>query len=153
MTDEQKIVADIIRDAFAGVNLGSGVGLMQGQGLDDYADDATLAELRSQDESSDWSRIDLDQLNAYSASLAFMDSAGMRFHLPAYLIADLQSGLIATDILFYLAGTSDFSCFHLLDGLQRESIKKFLRIRLSDPGFRFQHSMIEAALKNYWDRD
>jgi hypothetical protein len=151
MTDDEKSVADVIHKAFAGVKLGQGIGLMQGQGLDDYADDAALAELRSRDEADDWGQIDLDQLNAYSASLAFMDPAGMRFHLPAYLIADLQGGVIATDILFYLASMPASGCFRSLDALQRDSVKQFLRLRLSDPDFSFQHAMIKSALENYWD--
>lgn len=42
MTDAERHVADLIRDAFDGVTLGDGIGLLQGQGLDDYADSETL---------------------------------------------------------------------------------------------------------------
>lgn len=153
MTDDEKSVADGIGRAFAGVTLGAGVGLRQGQGLDDYADGATLVELRSLDEANDWSRIDFEQLNAYSAALSFMDSEGMRFHLPAYVIADLQGVLFTTDILFYLTATPDPTYFRLLSVEQRDSIKRFLKLRLADPEFSFHHPLIKLALEQCWDRE
>ena len=53
----------LIQDAFAGVKLGNGVGLMQAQGLDDYADSATCASYRASDEKDDWRRISPEALN------------------------------------------------------------------------------------------
>lgn len=53
----------LIQDAFAGFKLGNGVGLMQAQGLDDYADSATCASYRASDEKDDWRRISPEALN------------------------------------------------------------------------------------------
>lgn len=93
MTDEERHIAQLVRSAFSGVTLGNGVGLLQDQGIDDYADKATLAAYRKQDAKNDWSRIPVSSLSQCYSSLSFFDAAGMRFHLPAYLIADLENTL------------------------------------------------------------
>ena len=90
MTHHEQRVLDQIRDAFAGVTLGNGVGLREANGLDDYADSRTLAAYRSQDEKLDWSAISAADLDDCASSLGFFDADGMRFHLPAYLVADLE---------------------------------------------------------------
>ena len=68
MTEEEVRVAALIKNAFRGVTLGNGVGLLRGQGIDDYAGDNTLAEFRSQDEKEDWSRIPVDALSRCHSS-------------------------------------------------------------------------------------
>lgn len=80
----------LISEAFAGVRLGKGVGLEEGQAIDGYADEETRARYRARDEKEDWSRIPAKRLIDWSSSLSFFDPAGMRFHLPAFLMADLQ---------------------------------------------------------------
>ena len=132
MTEHEQRVLNMIRAAFAGVVLGEGVGLRQGQGLDDYAGAQTLASLRAQDEKHDWSTILVDDLDRCYSSLSFFDPDGMRFHLPAYLVAGAASR------------------FDTLSPAQREAVREFLLLRLSDPHQEFVHPMIEAALHDYW---
>ena len=55
VTDAERRVAELVHSAFDGVTLGDGVGLFEGQGLDDYADAATRARYRAKDEKEDWS--------------------------------------------------------------------------------------------------
>src|SRR5260221_9172919 len=78
-----------ITSAFAGVELGDGIGLLEANGLDDYAATAELAELRSRDEREDWRRIDVETLNRCYSAPTFFDAHGFVFHLPAFLIAEL----------------------------------------------------------------
>lgn len=145
-------VTDIVSHAFRGVQLGNGVGLQQGDGLDNYADEATLRELRSKDEATDWSRIPLEHLNRYFGSLSFMDEEGMRFHLPAFLLADLRDELSAGDVLFHLCYTHGYGVdhFQLLSNEQREAVRQFLWLRLADPRYEFQKPMIQESLERYW---
>lgn len=154
MTDEEKRVADLIRAAFRGVRLGNGVGLTQGQGLDDYADAATLAEYRSRDEKDDWSKIPAEELSHNCDSLSFFDSEGMRFHLPAYLIADL-GGTLNQDIRFHLTYLEQeaTSRFALLSKSQRNAVREYLLLCLSKAPtdeIGFIGLMIEKALTEYW---
>ena len=149
MKAEEKRIADVIRSAFRGVSLGGGVGLMQGQGLDDYADAETIAEYRANDQKDDWTLLDPDRLNSCHSSLSFFDAEGMRFHLPAYLIADLE-GTLNQDIIFHLTYRADdaMSRFILLNPQQRNAVREFLLFRLADSDF--EREMIDAALATYW---
>ena len=106
---EQRVLA-LIRDAFKpGVTLGSGVGLLQAQGIDDYASAATLAEYRERDEKDNWSAIPAADLDRNYSSLSFFDADGMRFHLPAYLVATLERLLQTADVTFHLVYFADGS--------------------------------------------
>ena len=152
MTADKNRVLDLVRSAFRGVTLGNGVGLRQGQGLDNYAGERTLASYRAQDEKNDWSAIPVADLDRCYNSLSFFDAQGMRFHLPAYLVADLEDSLQTADVLFYLVYTAHGaeSRFDTLSPAQREAVRQFLLLRLSDHHREFDHPEIEAALTNYW---
>jgi hypothetical protein len=91
-------VAERIRNAFSGVTLGQGVGLRQAQGIDGYEEETAIADYRQSDEKENWSRIPPDALNECQSSLSFFDAEGMRFHLPAYLLADLNVSSWSTSL-------------------------------------------------------
>lgn len=145
-------ICEKIRTAFAGVTLGNGVGLQQAQGLDDYEDDETCAKLRLEDEKEDWSRISSHRLNVCNSSLSFFDAEGMRFHLPAYLIADL-SGEYSFGMAFCLTHLSDYKeqQFSLLSAAQRGSVREYLRFIFEEPDYEFERHHIERALLGFWD--
>ncbi len=157
-TDQRKMTAykdrvlGLVRSTFQGVTLGEGVGLRQGQGLEDCADAQTLASYRAQDEKRDWSAIPVADLDRYHSSLSFFDADGMRFHLPAYLVADLECRLQTADVLFHLIYMAHGAAlrFDILSSAQREAVREFLLLRLSDPDRESVHSMIEEALRDYW---
>jgi hypothetical protein len=49
-----------------------------------------------------WAEIEPDFLDAHAAALNFFSEAGLRFFLPAYLVADLRGQLSVADPLFHL---------------------------------------------------
>ena len=57
------------------------------------------ARCRKQDEQTHWHKIPVELLNQYYVALCYFDPEGMRFHLPAFLIADLQ-GLFRFDLVY-----------------------------------------------------
>ncbi len=143
-------VAHLIEAAFAGVTLGSGVGLPEAQGLDDYADAETRAACRAKDEKEDWHRIPAEALQRCNSSLSFFDAEGMRFHLPAYLLADLR-GDYGFGMAFCLTQTSDCGrYFRLLSPAQRRAVRAFLLHILDDPDYEFDRPHILQALDGYW---
>jgi hypothetical protein len=144
-------VARVIEAAFAGVTLGGGVGLQQGQGLDDYADDTTLAAYRENDEKDDWHRIPAEALNHCHSSLSFFDAEGMRFHLPAFLLADLR-GDYGMGMAFCLTHRwENFEMlFSLLSSEQRSAVRAYLLHIADDPDYQFDRSDILRALDDYW---
>ena len=140
-----------IREAFSGVKLGDGIGLEQAQGIDDYDDAATCARYRAQDEKDDWSRIPVEKLNRCNSSLSFFDAEGMRFHLPAYLLADLQ-GAYQFGMAFCLTNLSDhnISQFLLLSPVQRKAVRSFLLHIAEAADYAFDRPHIIRALDEYW---
>lgn len=157
-----KLLADIsavdrlIRDAFFGVTLEDGVGLLQGQEIDAYADAKTQLAARDHDKKQDWTRIPADLLNAAHSSLSFSDPKGMRFHLPAYLIVDL-TGKLQQDIVFHLTYTDHIArtCFSALTADQRHAVHQFLLVHLAmiaEHNYEFEHSSVEPAIAEYWSR-
>lgn len=148
MTDEENRIADLIRVAFRDVRLGNGVGLMQGQGLDDYENAATQARYRARDEKDDWSKIPAEELNRCHSSLSFFDAEGMRFHLPAFLLADLE-GTFRQELVYHLThfeflGTVQFS---LLSASQQHAVREYMLLCLPND---FDGPIIEKALAEYW---
>lgn len=145
-------VLALVRSAFQGVTLGDGVGLRQGQGLDDYADDETLAKLRADDEKDDWTAISVQDLKRCRSSISFFDAEGMRFHLPAFMVAELEGTFSPGEVEFALTYQEDdrTSRFDLLSPAQREAAREFLLLQLSDPYEQHRHREIEAALRDYW---
>ncbi len=67
----REALCNIIGEAFAGVKLGSGIGLQEAQGLDDCEDDATRARYRASDEKENWAHISVSELNRCYSSLSY----------------------------------------------------------------------------------
>lgn len=143
-------ICELIREAFAGVKLGDGIGLRQAQGVDDYADEATCAAYRKGDEKEDWQHIPAEALNRCYSSLSFFDAAGMRFHLPAFLIADLQ-GDYHHGLEFSLTHLSDYNIqqFSLLSDAQRSAVRAYLLFLAGDRDSRFYRADSERALEQH----
>ena len=81
---------DELTTAFANVRLGEGTGLHEATGIDDYACDEELQRLRALDEKEDWRKIPIERLNECYAAPSFMNVEGFLFHLPAFLVAELN---------------------------------------------------------------
>jgi len=152
----------IIREAFAGVVLGEkGVGLWEGQVLDDWCAPESVenyqAKHEATEEREDWSRIPVADLNDCFSSFSFFNAEGMRFHLPAFLIAELR-GEMHNPIFFFLAYDSDHTKkqFSALNKQQRMAVRAFLLFVQDDilgGGTRWSEldlPHLERALAGYW---
>lgn len=147
-------ICRMIEFAFAEVKLGNGVGLVEGQGLDDYADEETCARYRADDEKDAWHRIPTERLNQFHSSLSFFDAEGMRFHLPAFLSAELRGdfwmGTAFTLTYSVTHDDRDAKRFSLLNNVQRAAVRSFLLFLLDDPESEFDRQDILKALDEYW---
>ncbi len=83
-----------LQEVFRGVKLGQGVGLYEALEIDSYSRDEVRQKARERDEKDDWSRLGPDQLRGSLTALGYFDAEGMRFHLPAYLRAEIISPFI-----------------------------------------------------------
>jgi hypothetical protein len=149
MTDRVSLNA-LIRHAFRGVRLEDGVGLNEAQGIDDHETDWWLAQRRSTDEKEDWLAIPPERLNDCNSSLSFFDAAGMRFHLPAYMIAE-NEGTYRFDLLVHLAKRPESNKqFNLFSSEQRAAVAAYLTHLRSQDDYVEEQAIIDRALTTYW---
>lgn len=146
-------LCDRVRKAFAGVRLGKGIGLKQAQGIDDYEIEAKCLAYREEDEKDDWSRIPVGNLNDCYSSLSFFDDEGMRFHLPAYLIAELN-GEYNQGLAFQLGHLNDLSMqqYALLSDEQREVVRDIVLLMIEDESYAFDRPHLQRAVEEYWSK-
>jgi hypothetical protein len=148
-------VENVIRAAFDGVKLEDGVGLTEGLEIDAYSSKEACAVARTSDEKNDWAAIPCQLLDGAATSLSYFDAKGMRFHLPAYLIADLQ-GHLTQDIRFHLVNNGRHDRFSLLSAEQRSAVRKYLELQLEllpGPNLQFEQSAIRDSIINIWSND
>jgi hypothetical protein len=88
MTRDELILQ--IESAFRGVTLENGIGLWEAHGHDNYMGTKECESLRAKDEKENWKNIPVLDLYRCSSGLSFFDAKGMRFHLPQFLLFDLD---------------------------------------------------------------
>lgn len=106
--EPKEAVIKAILDAF-GSNEYPGDDYLQGsfEGSEPYEE---IAAFKGK---TDWKDIDGQMLDAHYSALNFFSEAGLRFYLPAYMIADLKGELKTADPLFVLVhGFSDVLVEH-----------------------------------------
>ena len=133
-----------IRKAFSGICLGNGIGLYEAQGLDDYATEEECAAYRVLDEKDDWQTLRDEDLNQCNSSLSFFDAEGMRFHLPAFLIASLEETYkfdMAIPLTHY-----NSEKFALLNEEQTAAVIAYLHFIQHDVDYQFDRENIQEAL-------
>ncbi len=102
---DAEVVIGAVRQAFEG-NPYPGDGFLQGsfEGCEPYEEVGAFKGC------TDWSSLDPRFLDGHYSALSFFSEAGLRFFLPAYLIADLEGRLLTADPTFHLTnGFSDGS--------------------------------------------
>lgn len=112
---------------------------------------ATLAKYRAGDEKQDWRRIPIDDLIACNSALSYFDAEGMRFHLPAYLVAMLR-GDYGHGLEFYLTLPDDElkKSFALLSAEQRSAVGAFLAFILAGETTPSRDAL--RALNGFWSK-
>lgn len=141
MTKEKLILE--IQTAFQNVQLEDGIGIWEGQGVDDYADEKTILELRKIDERNNWDSLPYQHLSECASSLSFFDAKGMRFCLPKFLIFDIlqeqiqqEQGIASPDVLFTLGYKLNEAYqknrFSLFSSTQIQCIIRYLEYKLEE---------------------
>jgi len=147
---DKENVLNEIRAAFSGVVLGNGIGLWEAQAIDDYESKEVQNRNRDKDEKEDWRQIGCEDLQSCHSSLSFFDAEGMRFHLPAYIVASLDGKV--DDPIFHLIQLDEYakSKWTTLNHEQREAIIMYLNWCLEQEAYKFEHASIRRALSEYW---
>ena len=141
-----------IDNAFSDVILEGGIGLLQAQAIDDYLPKEEQDKQRQKDEKLNWKSISFNDLQRYHSSLSFFDAAGMKFHLPAYIIGSIKGEL--DDPIFHLTILDTYAESKLvtLNLNQKKSIIEYLNWCLTQEEFEYETEDIEKALKEYWQK-
>jgi len=139
-----------IESAFLGVSLGNGIGLWEAQAIDDYESKEVQLKNRRRDEKDNWRLLTYTELQRCHSSLSFFDADGMRFHLPAYIIASLNNKV--DDPIFHLTQLDDYAKSKLttINNTQKQAIITYLKWCLEQCEYEFEHTAISKALSKYW---
>jgi hypothetical protein len=148
----QQLIATI-QKAFSGVSLGKGIGLFQAYAIDGYESDEVCEQQRSKDEKLDWERIKIIHLNSCSSSLSFFDSLGMRFHLPAYICADLR-GELDLHLAYHLSDINERKAekLGLLSHDQKLAVAEYIRFLADDEDAAFDREELQKAVDEFWTK-
>ena len=154
---DKKELKEKIRKVFQGVELGNGMGLWQAYAYDLNWGNYALSEYGDHNERRDWSVLSAESLNRAHTAPCFFDPDGMRFHLPAYLLLEID-GNLNLDFVNHLFRTEnifawypDESQFETLNEAQRQAVSEFLRWCLTQEKYEFDWSQIETALRHFWE--
>jgi hypothetical protein len=142
-------VIEQIREAFKGVILGNGIGLLEGNAIDDYAGEITRKTCREQDERLNWEAIPVKALNECYWCLHYLDAEGMRFLLPAFLIANIKREILI-DPLFVLTEVADYEKFALFSSVQREAVRNYLLYARDDPNHQGDRPNMDLSIEAFW---
>eukprot|EP01130_Rhizamoeba_saxonica_P001858 TRINITY_DN11685_c0_g1_i1.p1 TRINITY_DN11685_c0_g1~~TRINITY_DN11685_c0_g1_i1.p1 ORF type:complete len:166 (+),score=37.71 TRINITY_DN11685_c0_g1_i1:42-500(+) len=104
---QHKHLIQQIKYAFNNVTLSRGIGLHEARALDDYQTVTPEIKQLDQDIGSDWEAIPKEVLEQFSDALTFVDGKGMRYLLPAFMIAHLKGEVIPEPPLYYLIPSSE----------------------------------------------
>jgi len=152
MTEAQNQIINIIRKAYYGVILEDGIGLKEAQGLDDNKDELSCAKYRALDEKKDWAKISTTDLVKHHSSLNFFDAKGLRFHLPAFLIAAIE-GTMTFETICHLTNISDLnfykSRYSILNKSQKKAVEVFLWDILNNEKFKNLSESVLFVIENY----
>ena len=150
--DKKKII-ETIKKSFEQVNLEDGIGLLEANAMDNYDSIGEIKKYREKDEKEFWDRIPVNRLNDCYYSLSYFDAKGLKFHLPAFMIATLKNNEYRFDLVCKLINLSEYSLsqFKLLSKNQKNAVKLFLEY-MKDENYQLDKEEIEKSINKFWSK-
>ncbi|HBY85596.1 MAG TPA: hypothetical protein DEO86_06950 [Colwellia sp.] len=137
--------------AFKDVKLKDGIGLWEAQAIDDYENNDAQVIARNKDIKDNWLLLSNEDLFHCDSSLSYFDAQGMLFHIPAFILAELNGKLNIGPILPLTSlAISNPDIFKLLNVNQKRCVVMFLEWCAAQHEYDFDKSDIERALHEYW---
>jgi len=134
--EKEKLIKEI-ETAFKNVKLDNGIGIFEAEELDACSSDKKIEKARKKDRSwwKDWHHIEDKHLAYYSSPMCFMDSQGIKWALPAYMIYALnhyEDGAFSVDTTIYTIerGALGYDKKNTYTLEQKKVIAKFLQYML-----------------------
>lgn len=134
--DREKLILEI-KEAFKNVKLEDGIGIFEADEMDACSNEKKLQSARKKDRLwwSDWENIEEKHIAYYSSVMCFMDSQGIKWAIPAYMIYALnnyEDGSFSVDTTIYAIerGAMGYDDLDLYTLEQKRVIAKFLQYML-----------------------
>jgi len=128
--NKTKLITTIYK-SFKNVKLEDGIGLWEGQGLDDYLSVEECKKLREKDEKEDWSKISVLDLYKCSSSLSFFDTKGMRFYLPQFMLFHIDVFEKEEEKLYQEEKIGNYFCPDIFSTLSYEMSSEYSQYQFS----------------------
>ncbi|WP_309497832.1 DUF6714 family protein [Sulfurovum sp.] len=148
-----------IETAFKDVTLEDGIGINEADSIEMGERDATINKGRNQDRSwwNAWTDIEDKYISSYSSAMDFMDSQGIKWVLPAYMIYIIKhykEGSFSIDSTIYIleegAMGSDNRDLYTME--QKKVIAKFLQFMITVGEEWVDVGSAEMALVKIWEK-
>ena len=147
-----RLVEKHVRLAFNGVTLGCGTGLREADAHHDRATPEARAAARRADEKQSWDLISFEDLHRFGeCGWGYLDAESLRFHLPAFILADLNDESNG-DLPYRLVAASRQRdrVYAILNREQRMAVREFLLNTLSDSFYDPEQPMIRQGVEGFW---
>src|SRR2546428_9734138 len=79
-----------IEHAFADVSRDDGCSWQEGDEIDNHGTDEELLAAKALDRDTCWQEVSPELFDQYPSAVAFLDAKGLRYYLPAFMIADIK---------------------------------------------------------------
>lgn len=156
-------VVTAIEVAFAGVPRGDGITLHEADAIDKHLSEAERAQVRDLDTETRWEDVPADLIARFSCQLAFVDGAGYRYYIPAFMrwvvtnYHESRSFTVDSTIygLAHVANPGDCPAARalpLLSAPQRCAIAKFLLHMSTAAALHADAAHAQQALDRFWGR-
>lgn len=148
MTKDELI--KMIEDAFDGVEQPQDVTLYVAEAIDEYRYN-DLDEERKKDFFGRWQDIPLKHIEECQAALSYVTPIGMRFYLPAYMIAELNERRVTSHALSTLDHCpNNIERFSLFNKEQLRVCALFVKFYADDKSKLFNADWAQKKLDRYW---
>ncbi len=151
--DRLRGLLELLDKAFSGVRLEDGIGLLEGDAVDEGKPKKDRDAARAADEREDWRLITGEDLSRHYWCITRLDGKGMRFLMPAFLRAILKGEF--EFMLVPLAYSSRIDVFYagdqfsLFDESQKAAVRQVL-LFIHPFQSETDQNAIHWSLRNIW---
>jgi len=156
MIDKEQLISDI-GTSFAGVLLKDGIGINQADRLETRQRDVLIQKGRNLDRMwwNAWTDIDDKYMASYSSVMDYMDAAGIKWVMPAYMtyiVKHYKEGSFSVDSTIYTleAGARGTDNLDIFTAEQKRVIARFLAFMVSVGKEYVDVESAQNALDDVW---
>ena len=150
LSASDRVILDETRHVFGDVDRGSGVTLHETEVIDMYGSADAREQARRKDTDHHWWEVRDEWIDQFGGvgGLSFLDEAGFRYYLPAYMSYWIRTGEEPNSLAFHLRSNDRLD----LDGIFTPAEKKLIARFLDYVCQRFEDEAARETLDGFWRR-